>query len=305
MKTTYGGSEIGVFERLPLRRLRHPKRMVRESVGDIDDLAESIREKGLLEPLVVRPHGDLFEIVAGNRRYEACKKIRKKSVACHIVDMDDASSYEESLIENLQRQNMNPVEEGIAFRKYVDDYGFGGMMRLARAIGKSESYVSRRIALVDLPESITKSVVEGRLSSIIAQELIPLKKGDAASLAKVAEEERLSRDQVRSLVRGARSAQGARLGLDERPEDPSGLKHADRVLNKAMTTLKVSLMRLDWALDSLDDEEWMLKELLYECMKETNQMVDRIVKMRIRRERLASTPLMRALSDHRSRHGGP
>ncbi|MGH9920203.1 MAG: ParB/RepB/Spo0J family partition protein, partial [Nitrososphaerales archaeon] len=185
MKTHYGGSEIGVFERLPLSELRHSKRMVRESTGNIDELVESIRAHGLLEPIVVRPLEESFEVVAGNRRLEACRRLHKKSVACHVVTMDDATAYEESLIENIQRRNLNPIEEGEAFRKYVDDMGVGGVSRLARTIGKSESYVSRRIALLDLPQSIKTKMEEGRLSLMIAQELIPLPKADAASLARL------------------------------------------------------------------------------------------------------------------------
>jgi ParB family transcriptional regulator, chromosome partitioning protein len=287
MNSYYGGSEIGIFERLPLRQLRHPRRSVRESLGDIGELVASIRAHGLLEPIVVRPIGDSYEVVAGNRRMEACRRLGKKSVACHVVAMDDASSYELSLIENIQRQNLNPLEEALAFRKYVDDYGFGGLSRLARTIGKSESYVSRRIALLDLPDSVTKSMKEGSLSLIIAQELIPLPDPEASSLARLAVDNALSRGEVRDIARASRSdlAGGPYF---ERPRDGDP-KSTDRALNKAMTLLRVCLMRLDATIESLDADDWLLEEALLDYRRGLHAMVDRLIRLKVRSKRLASS----------------
>jgi ParB family transcriptional regulator, chromosome partitioning protein len=287
MKTYYGGSEIGIFERLPVKDLRHPKMAVRDSVGDLDGLVESIRAHGLLEPIVVRPHKDSFEVVAGNRRLEACKRLRKKSVACHIVSMDDATSYEKSLIENIQRQNLNPIEEAVAFRRYVDDLGFGGVSKLARTVGKSESYVSRRISLLDLPESIKSNMEDGTLSLMLAQELIPLPKHDAAAIARLAVDGKLSRNEVRDMARAARAEPGEMLPF-ETAREASDLRRLDRALNKATTLLRVSMMRLDATIESLEEEDWVAADALLHCRREMHLMMDQLIRLRLRSKRKGS-----------------
>lgn len=98
-----------------------------------------------MEPLVVRPVEGWFEVVAGHRRLEACRLLNMRRVPCHIVSMDDKQAYETSLVENMQRQNLNALEEAVAFRRYVEEFGYGGISELARRIGKSQSYVIRRV----------------------------------------------------------------------------------------------------------------------------------------------------------------
>src|SRR5438034_10567473 len=105
-------------------------------------LSNSIREHGLLQPILIRPliHG--FEIVAGHRRFQACRSLRWRFIPCKIRDMSDKQAYEIQLAENMQRKSMDPVEEAEAFRRYVIDLGWGGVTELAKKIGKSEEYVS-------------------------------------------------------------------------------------------------------------------------------------------------------------------
>lgn len=98
----------------------------------------SIQQKGLLEPIVVRPVEKAFEVVAGNRRFEACKKLGWRSIPCHVVELDDKEAFEVSILENVQRETLNPIEEGRAYRNYVDECGYGGESELARKIGKSQ-----------------------------------------------------------------------------------------------------------------------------------------------------------------------
>lgn len=293
MKATFAGSAIGIFERLPVGKIKHSQRPVRESIGDIGALVESIREHGLLEPIVVRPLPDSFEVVAGNRRLEACKRLRKKTISCHVVVMSDDTAFEESLVENVQRENMNPIEEAEAFRKYVDDYGYGGVSKLARMIGKSESYVSRRISLLELPDPVMKSIRDGRLSSMIAQELIPLPPAAAGPIAEMARELGLSRDEVRSIARSTR------LPIKEAPPMTTGsdfeLRTRNRILGKTTATLRVTLMRINSMIESVGDDDWMLTEALVECSRQTNMMMDRLIRMEIRSKRLSPRAEVRAV----------
>ena len=143
-------------------------------MGSLEELVASIEKKGLLEPIVVRPgvepihlHADLdgllepivvrpvengSEVVAGNRRLEACRRLKMHRIPCHIVELDDREAFEVSLVENVQHETMNPVDEARAFKRYVDDYGYGGVSELARKIDKSQEYVSNRLRLLKLPK---------------------------------------------------------------------------------------------------------------------------------------------------------
>jgi ParB family chromosome partitioning protein len=91
----------------------------------------------LLQPIIVRPKDDHFQIIAGNRRYEACKRLGLKKILCHIVELDDKEAFEVSIAENVQRKNLTPIDEAKTFQSYASKFGWGGMSDLARKIGKS------------------------------------------------------------------------------------------------------------------------------------------------------------------------
>jgi ParB family chromosome partitioning protein len=96
---------------------------LRSEIGDLSELCTSIAEKGLIQPIVVRPKGSRFEIICGNRRYEACKKLLKRHVECIVRDLSDQDAFEISIIENVQRNTLSVIEEAKAFQKYVSQYG--------------------------------------------------------------------------------------------------------------------------------------------------------------------------------------
>ena len=102
------------------------------------ELTSSIRQQGLLEPIVVRPLDDGFEVVAGNRRLDACKKAGMRKISCNILYLSDKEAYEVSLIENVQHKTLDAIEEAEAFKSYVEEYGYGGESELASRIGKSQ-----------------------------------------------------------------------------------------------------------------------------------------------------------------------
>jgi ParB family transcriptional regulator, chromosome partitioning protein len=170
-------SAQGLFEELLLDDLHPSFNLLRENMESIPQLAVSIAEKGLMQPIVVRSKGDdsYFEIIAGNRRFEACKMLGWSKVMCHIMEVDDdKEAYEVSLIENLQQKSMNPIEEAKAFKKYVETFGWGGESDLSRRIGKSQEYISRRIRLLSLPEEMQNEIMRQRISVGLAQELFGL-----------------------------------------------------------------------------------------------------------------------------------
>jgi ParB family transcriptional regulator, chromosome partitioning protein len=113
------------------------------SGADFPELINSIHEKGLLQPIIVRPKGDRFEVVAGNRRLEACRKLKHRKIKAMILEIDDKTAYEIAITENVQRRTLDPLEEAPAFKKYCDEYGWGSQSELARKIGKSQEFVSQ------------------------------------------------------------------------------------------------------------------------------------------------------------------
>ena len=126
----------------------------------LEDLIESIEKHGLLEPLVVRPiGGEKYEVVAGNRRYLALKKLGWSKVQCHIKKLDDKEAFEVALTENIQRENMTPLEEAKAFKTYVKEKGWGSVTELAKKIGKSQGYISQRLKLLKLPEEVKQKLL--------------------------------------------------------------------------------------------------------------------------------------------------
>ena len=101
-------------------------------ISSIGELASSIKTHGLLQPILVRPKVDYFEIVAGHRRYLACKFLRYKRIAVIIKDLSDIEAFEDQIIENIQRHSLNFIEEGQAFDQYVKNYGWGGVTKLSK-----------------------------------------------------------------------------------------------------------------------------------------------------------------------------
>lgn len=254
----------------------------------------SIIDKGLLEPIVVRPMSDGFEVVAGNRRFEACKKLKISRVPCHIVELDDKEAYEVSLTENLQRRTLNPIEEGRSFKKYVDELGYGSASELARRIGKSPSYVSRRIALLKLPKRIQNDLLLRGAKLWMAQELLPLNKTEHTSevLAEfIVDSNITNRNRVRRLVKHLKENDA--MGDDEEytPYSPNvqtaemRAHTIDRALARCIASTKQNMARFDDALTVLDDKEpksWVVRESLLWQRRLMNSQVDDLVRLRKR-----------------------
>jgi ParB family transcriptional regulator, chromosome partitioning protein len=136
-----------------------------------ETLMNSIKEHGLLQPILVRPLNHGFEIVAGHRRFQTCRSLRWRFVPCKIREMSDKQAFEIQLTENIQRKSMDPIEEAEAFRRYVVDFGWGGVSELAKKIGKSEEYVSHRIQLLRLSPDIIEQIINSKIKVSQALEL--------------------------------------------------------------------------------------------------------------------------------------
>ena len=131
----------------------------------LEELANSIAENGLLQPIIVREHlGGRYQIIAGERRFRASKIAGLSEIPVIIMDKDDRKAAEIALIENIQREDLNPVEEAMAFRSLMSEYGLT-QEELSERIGKSRSAIANTVRLLDLPEPVLNMVAAGEISA--------------------------------------------------------------------------------------------------------------------------------------------
>lgn len=156
-------SEKQVPIELVSRNPRNPRRIFVES--DLEDLAQSIREHGIVQPLVVRPSGgEHYELIAGERRWRAAQQAGLFQVPVIIRDVDDRTALELAIIENVQRSDLNPVEEALGYQQLIDEHGYT-QADLANVIAKSRSHVANTLRLLKLPPLVQQMVNDGLLSA--------------------------------------------------------------------------------------------------------------------------------------------
>ncbi len=147
----------------------NPRRVFAEE--DIESLSRSLRDKGLLQPILVRPKGKLFEIVAGERRWRAAQRASIHTVPVLVRELDDRETLEIAIIENVQRTDLNPLEEARAYKMLMDQYDYT-QQQLADSIGKSRSHIANTMRLLQLPESVLGYVEGGTLSAGHARAIV-------------------------------------------------------------------------------------------------------------------------------------
>ncbi len=134
------------------------------SEEELNELAQSIEENGLVQPVIVRKKGERYELIAGERRFRAFKLLNRDKIPAVITEADDLTAAKYSLIENLQREDLNPYEEAAAYRSLVTEYGLT-QEEAAAQVGKSRSAVANSMRLLDLPEDVLELLVSGELSA--------------------------------------------------------------------------------------------------------------------------------------------
>jgi ParB family chromosome partitioning protein len=157
-----GEEVVGRF--LPIDDIEPNPDQPRQNIGDLADLAASIREKGVLEPLIVRPHGRGYQIVAGERRWRACKQVGVEKVPCIIKEVDEKEMLELALIENLQRKDLTPFEEAEGLAALGEKFGYTHA-QIAQVIGKSRTSVTESLSLNQMPSEIRELCRQADISS--------------------------------------------------------------------------------------------------------------------------------------------
>ena len=139
----------------------------------INELSKSIKEHGVIQPIVVRPIGDKFEIIAGERRYKASCMAELKTIPGIITDLNDKDSAEVALIENVQRENLTPIEEAISYKKILD-MGYITQDALASKLGKTQSTVANKLRLLNLDDDVQEALLNEKISERHARSLLKL-----------------------------------------------------------------------------------------------------------------------------------
>ena len=168
----------------------------------LEELSDSIRENGLLQPILVREYGEgRYQIIAGERRFRACKLAGLTEIPAIVLDRDDKAAAQIALIENIQREDLNPLEEALAYRSLKEEYDMT-QEELSERIGKSRSAIANSIRLLDLPDEILTMVAARELSAGHARTLLGVKdKEDMILLAQFAAEQDLSVRQLEEQVK--------------------------------------------------------------------------------------------------------
>lgn len=177
-----GGGGRSSVQLMPVASIEpHPDQPRRRFDDEaLAELAQSIQARGLIQPIVVRPHGHRFQIVAGERRWRAAQKAQLHEVPVLVRDFDDSETLEVALLENIQRQDLNAIEEAEGYQRLIDEYGHT-QEALGKLVHKSRSHVANLLRLLDLPANVREMVEQGALSMGHARALVTA--DDPAGLA--------------------------------------------------------------------------------------------------------------------------
>jgi ParB family chromosome partitioning protein len=212
-----------------------PRRHFNEEA--LEELAQSIRARGVIQPIVVRPHGTGYQIVAGERRWRAAQRAQLHDVPVIIRDFSEAETLEVALIENIQREDLNAIEEAEAYRRLIQDFGHT-QEALGRLVAKSRSHVANLLRLLDLPAPVRGMVADGALSMGHARALITA--ADPETLAREVMERGLSVREAEMLARKAKGGNSRRVAAASSGQGDSDIAALERQLGD-MLGLKVAI----------------------------------------------------------------
>lgn len=276
--------DTSIVEQIEMKMIRPSQFAVRDKFqklsSETEMLAASIREHGLLQPILIRPLDHGFEIVAGHRRYQACKSLRWRFIPCKIREMPDKQAYEIQLTENIQRKSMDPIEEAEAFRRYVMDFGWGGVSELAKKIGRSEEYVSHRLQLLKLPDNVKEQISQNRLNVSQAMELTTLSSSRQGEVVSQIVNDNMTVREIREMKMAMAKIEHEEIGYE-----PAGVPKPVRIAKKAMLTLRVTLARIDNLIEEVHstvepEQRAELVSMLMAMRMQVHSMIDEAIRFK-------------------------
>ncbi len=245
--TTKSDGEGKTFFSCDVGRIRANRDQPRKSFAQeaLEELAASIKQSGLIQPLVVRQLDDgKYELIAGERRWRACQLAGIKEVPVVVKDLSDDDAFVVALIENIQREDLNPLEEAQAYRRLVDEFSHT-QQSVAERVGKSRSAVANSLRLLNLSPKIQDMVADGQLSAGHARNLVSMKEEEALELADVMVKHGFSVREAEELVRETKNGTKTKKSSSKssRYRDDANVRDIAEKLQEALGT-KVTLKDL-------------------------------------------------------------
>jgi ParB family chromosome partitioning protein len=241
------GEVGGQLEEIPVERVKPNPYQPRQSFdeGALDELAASIEAIGVLQPVIVRRKGDVYELIAGERRWRAARRAGLHTVPAIVRDVDDTDAVAHALTENLQRQQLGPLEEASAYQQLIEDFNLTHE-EISLKVGKSRPAISNSLRLLQLPPAVQRLIAEGKISAGHARALLMVE--DKATQEKLGVEFANLGLSVRQAESRAKKVSEALKGASARENvvesakkkarkvPPAGLLEAERSLEEALET---------------------------------------------------------------------
>ena len=237
--TTAAEPEIGGIAYININDIKPNSNQPRKTFDEekLEDLAASIEEHGLIQPIVLRKSGKGYEIVAGERRWRAARKIGIKEVPCIVKELTDEENMLLAIIENMQREDLNPIEEAEGLRQMIDTYGLT-QEQVSKSVGKSRPYIANCLRLLKLPATIVDYVANGELSAGHAKVIAGVE--DEAKQISLAEDTIKHAWSVRQLEKITREEKPAARPAKKATVKNANVKRVEEDLKEALGT-KVTL----------------------------------------------------------------
>jgi ParB family chromosome partitioning protein len=237
-----------------------PNRLQPRKVFDeekLRELASSIQEHGVISPIYVRPLGDKYEIVAGERRYKASEMAGKKTIPAIIKELSDKESAEIALIENIQRQDLSPIDEAVSI-KTILDRGYLNQTNLATKLGKSQATIANKLRLLNLTDEVQEALINNKISERHARSLLKLKNQQQVDLLHRIIKERLTVRQTEAEIRKIVSQNLEKQPVIEKQKDNKNL--AEIIKKRTNARLSEKKEEIETLFEDIKEGDLMLQE---------------------------------------------
>jgi ParB family chromosome partitioning protein len=287
VRLLYSSNIPGVLENISISQIKVPEFYYREKEHDneIKNLTYSMKQYGLLNPITVRNIGNYFEVITGIRRLKACKILGWRKILCHVIDVTDKEAYEISLMSNLQHKELDPIEEANAFKKYLYNYKWGQITELAYKIGKSHSYIHRRLKLLECSPEIIDAISQMRLEPSIAEEIVSIKNLDLRTkLANLALDNKINCQQVRKLKDNLDTfdnndnlSQNKHDNFEMYPTIMELDERNRKLFNKMIILLKNTIRTMSPIIEDSEDD-WIIHNIFMQHKNMLDKQIDILIK---------------------------
>src|SRR5512132_2875108 len=230
----------GGVVRLPIEAVRRDGNQPRKAFDEarLQELADSIKAQGLIQPVLVRRDGEGYRLIAGERRWRAAQLAGLKEIPAIVREASDAEAFELALVENLQRADLNPIEEAEGYRRLVEEFRFT-QEQVSQRVGKERSSVANALRLLGLPDQVKAMLADGSLTAGHAKALLGAKNGEVARIAEKISSQKLSVREAERLVRDGRGEGSAAKDGAKAKQSPQARQLVEQLQRRLGTKVRL------------------------------------------------------------------